>query len=125
MEQGRDEHRHAKNRHGGHGHGGHGHTHERLGGESVLRETLSRMLKSPGAKIGFVILVVIIVACTAAPLIAPYGVNEIDIKALKQPPSLKHLLGTDALGRDLLTRLLYGGQYSILLGLCASGTGEI
>ena len=82
------------------------------------------MLKSPGAKVGFVILVIIIVACAAAPLIAPYGVNEIDIKSLKQPPSLKHLLGTDALGPDMLTRLLYGGQYSILLGLCASVFGN-
>jgi ABC-type dipeptide/oligopeptide/nickel transport system permease subunit len=87
---------------------------------SLLRETLERVIKGPGAKVGVVLLTVIALACIAAPLLTPYGVNDMDLDNMYSRPSRIHLLGTDELGRDLLTRLLYGGRYSLSLGLTAA-----
>jgi peptide/nickel transport system permease protein len=57
-------------------------------------------------------LLLVIVACVAAPLIAPYSPEAEDLTAVLQGPSLHHLLGTDQLGEDVLSRLLYGGVIS-------------
>jgi len=75
------------------------------------------------ASIGVVALLAAL--CAAAPLIAPYGFDAIDLDSIRQPPSLAHWMGTDDLGRDLLTRMLFGGRISILIGLLAAllGTG--
>jgi len=62
-------------------------------------------------------------ACLAAPVIAPYRFDAIDLSAIRQAPSLKHPMGTDDLGRDLLTRVLYGGQISILIGIFSAVLG--
>ena len=71
------------------------------------------------------LLVAVTAACMAAPLLAPYGFDAIDLSSIRQPPSFEHLMGTDDLGRDLFTRLLYGGRVSILIGVLAAviGTG--
>ena len=63
--------------------------------------------------------------CLAAPLIAPFEFDQIDLNNIRQAPSPEHWLGTDDLGRDLLTRILYGGRVSILIGTLAAviGTG--
>ena len=68
---------------------------------------------------------VISVLCLAAPLIAPFDFDAIDLGSIRTPPSPGHWMGTDDLGRDLLTRILYGGRVSILIGLAAAivGTG--
>ncbi len=68
---------------------------------------------------------VLAAVCAAAPLIAPYGFDTIDLDSIRQAPSLAHWMGTDDLGRDLLTRVLFGGRVSILIGLLAAviGTG--
>jgi len=64
-------------------------------------------------------------ACLAAPLLAPFGFAEIDLSNIRQAPGGVHWMGTDGLGRDLFTRILYGGRISILIGLVAAvvGTG--
>ena len=69
--------------------------------------------------------VLISLLCLAAPLLAPFDFDAIDLGSIRRPPSLGHWLGTDDLGRDLLTRILYGGRVSILIGLFAAliGTG--
>jgi ABC-type dipeptide/oligopeptide/nickel transport system permease subunit len=87
---------------------------------SLLLETMQRMLKSPGAKVGTILFALIVLVCLCAPLIAPYSPNDMDLKNMYSPPSSSHWLGTDGLGRDLLSRLLYGGRYSLALGLSAS-----
>ena len=65
---------------------------------SLLVETLQRMVKSPGAKIGTILFALIVIACVSAPLIAPYEFNEMDLKHMYEMPSSIHLLGTDGLG---------------------------
>ena len=69
------------------------------------------------ALVGGVILLLLYVAAIVTPWVAPYGYAEIDFTALNQPPSLKHPMGTDRLGRDELTRVLYGGRVSLMVGL--------
>lgn len=75
------------------------------------------------AMISMVVVGVMTVLCFAAPLIAPYEFDAIDLGIVRQPPSLAHLMGTDDLGRDLFTRVLYGGRISILIGILAAVFG--
>ncbi len=60
-----------------------------------------------------------------APWIAPYPFDAIDTTQFRKPPSLAHIMGTDDIGRDLFTRLLYGGQISLAIGIFSAlvGTG--
>jgi peptide/nickel transport system permease protein len=73
------------------------------------------------AVVGSVILLVLIVAALAAPIVSPYPPHQIDVKALKKPPSVTHLLGTDGAGRDVLSRIIYGARISLSVGLVAAG----
>jgi peptide/nickel transport system permease protein len=72
-----------------------------------------------------VIFIIVAVACFAAPVVAPYKFDAINLTAIRQAPTLKHWMGTDDLGRDLFTRILYGGRISILIGILSAivGTG--
>ena len=92
---------------------------------SMLLETLQRMVKSIGAKVGVALFAMIVLACLLAPVIAPYGPNEMDLQNMFKGPSAQHICGTDGLGRDIFSRLLYGGRYSLALGLSASLFGSV
>jgi len=85
----------------------------------------ARLARHRLAVVSLGVLIVLAAACAAAPLLAPYPFDAIDLAHIRQPPSLHHLMGTDDLGRDLLTRVLYGGRVSILIGVLAAllGTG--
>ena len=69
-----------------------------------------QVLRRPTTFIPVLFLVIVIAACFAAPLIAPYGPLTQDLATILKKPSSHHLLGTDTLGRDVLSRLLYGGR---------------
>ncbi|MFP1868578.1 ABC transporter permease [Lonsdalea quercina] len=90
---------------------------------SPARRWLRRMMGHHSMAIGVVILAVIIVAAMLAPLISPHDPYAQDISQRLIPPvwhekgGWDHLLGTDKLGRDYLSRLLYGAQVSLLIGL--------
>lgn len=77
------------------------------------------------AMVSVVVFTGMALACAAAPLISGYEFDAIDLSSIREPPSLHHWMGTDDLGRDLFTRVLYGGRVSILIGLLAAvvGTG--
>ncbi len=70
-----------------------------------------------------VVLGLLLAVCFAAPLIAPYKFDAIELRNARQPPSLKHLMGTDELGHDQFTRVLYGGRISLVIGLTAALVG--
>ncbi len=61
----------------------------------------------------------------AAPWLAPYDPNFIDLKAVLMPPSAAHLLGTDPLGRDVLSRIIYGSRVSLKVGFVAVGLATL
>jgi peptide/nickel transport system permease protein len=63
------------------------------------------------------VLLLIILCCVFAPLIAPYGESEQDLSASLAPPSAKNILGADKMGRDLFSRLLYGGRVTLVSAL--------
>ena len=69
--------------------------------------------------IGLTILGSIVAAAVFAPLLAPYSPNEQNLAADLLPQSPQHLLGTDKLGRDVLSRILYGGRVSIFVGVAS------
>ena len=88
--------------------------------ETMFKQTCKRLLKNKVAMLGLIILLVIVFVCVAAPLFAPYDPNYMDYKNLNGLPSAEHILGCDNLGRDILSRLIYGGRYSLALGfICA------
>jgi len=75
-----------------------------------------RFRRHPGAIFGMIVLVILVVMAMAAPL-SPYDPEASEITARYEPPSATHIMGTDALGRDLFTRVLYGGQVSLTVGV--------
>ncbi|MFR8172022.1 MAG: ABC transporter permease [Marvinbryantia sp.] len=101
------------------------HRYMKSGKTSMFAETMQRLWENPGARVGLVMLAIICLACIFAPVIAPYGVNEMDVANMFKGPSASHICGTDGMGRDVFTRLLYGGRYSLALGLCAAVFGSV
>lgn len=93
--------------------------------ESFFIDILSRMLESPSAKIGAILFAILVIMSAFAPLFTHYGVNEMDLNAMFATPSLAHLFGTDQMGRDIFTRILYGGRYSLSLGILAALFGAM
>jgi len=75
-----------------------------------------RFRKHPGAIVGIFILALLAIAVILVPL-SPYDPEASSMTERLQPPSLSHPMGTDALGRDLMTRVLYGGRISLTVGL--------
>jgi peptide/nickel transport system permease protein len=84
---------------------------------SWLRQILHRLILNPSAMAGLGLLGLMVLLALIAPLIARYGPNTVNINALNQDPSLNHWFGTDNLGRDMWSRVLYGGQISLPAGL--------
>ena len=69
------------------------------------------------ALVGGAVLILLYIAAIMTPWVAPFGYAQIDYSAFNESPSLHHLMGTDELGRDELTRVMYGGRISLALGL--------
>ena len=95
--------------------------------ESVVQRPglLRRLYRHRLAFWSAVLFVIVGAICMAAPWIAPYEFDAIDLANRQSAPSAAHWMGTDDLGRDLFTRVLYGGRVSILIGLMSAviGTG--
>jgi peptide/nickel transport system permease protein len=82
------------------------------------RRLLRRLRRSPLAMTGLVVLTLAVLAAVLAPLLAPYSPDQADFNAVFQPPGAAgHLLGTDSLGRDILSRILFGARASLLVGV--------
>ncbi|RED65653.1 oligopeptide ABC transporter permease [Cohnella lupini] len=86
---------------------------------SLWRQSLRRLLKNKLAVFGFVVVAFMFAACFIGPLFSPYTDNKINMAFMNKPPSLKHWLGTDVLGRDVLTRVLQAGRISLTVGLAS------
>ena len=66
---------------------------------------------------GAVVILILIIIAIFAPLLAPYDPDTTDLKAILAQPSSQHLLGTDEVGRDVLSRVIYGSRISLLVGI--------
>ncbi|EYR81655.1 MULTISPECIES: ABC transporter permease [unclassified Shinella] len=87
---------------------------------------LKELCRQPAAVFGLVIVLAVVIAAIAAPWLAPYAPDNqmfegLTIEGAPMPPGGEFLLGTDTLGRDLLSRLLYGARTSLIIGLVANG----
>ena len=76
--------------------------------------------EKPLGAAGAIICLIFLFCGLFADVIAPYGMNEIKLSARLKPPSWEHWFGTDNLGRDMLSRCLYGAQISVIIGLAAA-----
>jgi len=93
--------------------------------ESQWRTIMRQIARHPGSMIGLSILVTFTLAAIFAPSLTSYDPAKMSVREALQPPSRAHLLGTDMLGRDVLTRLLYGGRLSLRIGFIAVGIGTV
>ncbi|WP_333653300.1 oligopeptide ABC transporter permease [Dissulfurispira sp.] len=84
-----------------------------------------RFKRNKLAVAGGVIVVVLFVIAVLAPFISPFNPNDIDRKHILEPPGARHPLGTDDLGRDVLSRMLYGSRISLAVGFIAAGIATI
>jgi peptide/nickel transport system permease protein len=97
-------------------------------GTGLWGEAWYQLVRNPGAIIGFVLVLLFVIAAIFAPVIAPYGPLDQNLSLLKDGgippgPSIHHLLGVDLLGRDVFTRILYGARYSLLIGIVSVAIG--
>jgi peptide/nickel transport system permease protein len=82
-----------------------------------------RFLRRPLAVVGLAVVIAFVLAAVFAPIVAPYPPDATDFNALLAHPSPDHLLGTDALGRDIFSRIVWGARASILAGVFATLLG--
>ena len=81
--------------------------------------------EKPLGAAGAVVFVLFLFCGAFADVLAPYGMNQISPVNRLKPPSLQFPFGTDNLGRDMLSRCLYGAQLSVIIGFCAAGIATV
>ena len=84
------------------------------------RNFIKRFCKNKLAVLGLIVLVVVTIIVLVVPPLLPYDEAQIDVVAFNVPPSEQHVLGTDTTGRDVLSRLLYGGRVSLFVGIIST-----
>jgi peptide/nickel transport system permease protein len=89
--------------------------------DSLWRQAVRRLQRNPGAMLGLVILAALVLAALLAPAISPFDPIKQNATDAMQGPSLKHWLGADQFGRDILSRLLFGARISLRIGLVSVG----
>jgi peptide/nickel transport system permease protein len=89
------------------------------------REFWTHFKRNRMALTGLTLVLALFVVAIFAHWLAPYDPNQIDLKQVLMPPSQAHLLGTDTLGRDVLSRIIYGSRISLLVGFVAVGLATL
>lgn len=90
-----------------------------------MRNFLKQILSSPVAMTGGIIVIIFVIIILLTPWIAPYTYEEQSLHEQYQPPSSSHWMGTDSKGRDLLTRVMYGGRISLCVGFVGAAISLI
>ena len=97
------------------------------GPSGLWGEAWYRLIRNPGALVGFALVALFVLTAVFAPLIAPYDPREQDLSLLSEGccpgPSADHWFGVDQLGRDVFSRVVYGARYSLLIGVVAVTVG--
>ena len=89
------------------------------------REFWGRLKRNRMAMSGLILVLVLFAVALLAPWLAPYDPSFINLKQVLMPPSPDHLLGTDTLGRDVLSRIIFGARISLLVGFVAVGIATL
>ena len=92
---------------------------------SPLIETIARVIRIPQAAFGLIIIILTVLSALLAPIIAPLEPEAMDFDYLLSGLSSEHLLGTDQLGRDTLSRLIYGARIALLVSIGSIGLGVL
>ncbi|MDB2448271.1 ABC transporter permease [Gammaproteobacteria bacterium] len=92
---------------------------------TLWSDAIYRLTRNKAAMFGALILFILILCAALAPWIAPYSYSFQNLELGASPPSAAHILGTDVLGRDLLSRILYGARISLLVGFVATGVALV
>ena len=87
---------------------------------SPWRDVFHRLKRNKLAMLGLVILILVLLMAVFATVLAPYDYAAQATAEAKQFPSAEHLLGTDNFGRDILSRIMVGSRYTLMIGLDAS-----
>jgi peptide/nickel transport system permease protein len=82
---------------------------------------MAALRRNPLAIAGMLVLLLLVVLGVLGPWIAPYGINEVDIDKMLQGPNTTHWFGTDELGRDVLSRVIYGARVSLVVAVVSVG----
>lgn len=90
-------------------------------GTSLWQDAWRRLRNNKMAVLGLGVLITAIIIALLTPWIAPYSYQQQNLAMGAMPPSAEHWLGTDVLGRDMLTRIMYGGRVSLMVGFIATG----
>ncbi|WP_419749787.1 oligopeptide ABC transporter permease [Terrisporobacter petrolearius] len=86
---------------------------------SLTEISFRKFKKNKLAVVGVFIILALVLLSICAPLLTDYTISQTDLFNIKMAPSSEHILGTDDLGRDVFTRLLYGGRVSIIVGIAS------
>lgn len=92
-----------------------------MANNTASARVMRQLKNNTRVKVSLGLIILIIGVALFAPIISPYDPNEINLGASLQSPSSQHLLGTDRMGRDILTRIIYGTRISLLVGVIAVG----
>lgn len=90
-----------------------------------MADILRRLLRSPQGAIGLVLVVLVLALAIIGPSLAPYEPSAMSVLRRYRPPSAEHWLGTDQLGRDILSRILSGARATVLLAMLATAIGSM
>jgi len=94
-------------------------------GSSLWQDAWIKLSKNYLALLGLAVLVLLVVISLLTPWIAPYSYSAQNLDLGATAPSLQHWLGTDVFGRDMLTRIMYGGRVSLMVGFVATGVALV
>jgi peptide/nickel transport system permease protein len=98
---------------------------EKIKKTSLAKRNWNKLKRNKLAMVGLGIILFLMITALFAPLLTQYEQNGVDLKSRLEPPSTKHFLGTDKVGRDVYARMLYGGRTSILVGLSGAAGGGL
>jgi oligopeptide transport system permease protein len=93
--------------------------------EAPWRAALRRLSQDPLAVGGFIFLVLLALFCVFGPMLSPYSQSAQELANHNRPTSAAHWMGTDALGRDVATRVMMGGRVSLLVGIVATAVASV
>lgn len=87
--------------------------------ENAVLVLAKRMARNKNAMFGLILFAVLLIAILVVPLVSPYEFDKMDPLSINQGPSMEHFFGTDDLGRDIFTRVFYGGRYSLGISIAS------